>query len=1444
MKNQRDDFPAPVRRTIERRAGHACSICRISTTGANADGSGEITIGTAAHICAASPNGPRYDANMSSAERSAAGNGIWLCRNHGDEVDDDANHYTVEALRRLKREAEQASWRRVSGRMPIAAIGSSFGDDELREAARVDLATIRLTARWPQSAVPLSVAIEGLEEPLTSFGLANAARELDDLILVAAPGMGKTTTLLQVAEGVLASEHGVPIYVALADWATANQSLLESILERAAWQGVANADLRAAATRGELVLLLDGWNELAPDARERARTELERLKAEMPELALMISTRPQALDIPFTGTKIDLSPLDEDQQLMIAQALRGEDGAALLDRAWRTPHVRDLVAIPLYLDALMRLPPGAPFPETREAVLRSFVDAHEAKPHHLAKLHALLGPFQRDYLEGLALAASAAITPSLDDAGARRSIAATASALMDDGQIATRPDSTTAVAALVDHHVLVRAGNGVAFQHQQFQEWFASQGVERQMIAAANEEAERKTLQRSMLDRPAWEEAIMFAIERMARSDTGAQNAAAAAILSAFAVDPLLAAEMIHRATDAVWAKIAERITGWVRLWHRPGTSDRALRFMLDTGRSEFFDLVWPLITDANDQVSLKALRNCRRFDVRLLGLNGSARVRGLNPGPRQVLLHEIASHGDFDSMAFAVEIARTDPEPEVQMSVADALIFRRADRHLNRLLEAAADSVLDHIARPGYSDFVAEPAVSRKLDAARARLQAAERTIRDRLFAILTQPADLKFEQQVSDLVAAFEPGNGDDDGRRLYHLNDEYSGAIADGLLRRLRAGKPLAYGTDDLLAAAGYAVEDEALVAVALTAGERDSNADAAASVLGPTAVGKLVDALVPIAARLKDRSLPYDKANSDRYHVLVGRITRAPVASLVGAARARSPNADASLLVLLAELLTRNRDPGPRSRPVVGSLRDDVRTLAEEWAKRLLADDTASRHDVAEIAELMANVPHVSLLPVLVQMLDANLAHYGAARAEAQASGWREGRARDEAQNPQTHQYARAFTAINAPETRTLLRGYLDHPHFGQEAAEVICTHWIEANEPQRGQIIHRNPDFAHVRTRRAARLADPDRTDPDAEAIFAVVERLIGDSSSDEQHAHAVALACAAARLPHGRRPATIDRLLALAQRRVAPRLIASLIQSGEVIRTEVVRRGIDAVFEEAKTKTWMLHGSDAYQLNDWLRLLPFTDDLSAAVEVLRAIPPEHRPVDRIAPLVSNLVYSESAGVEEALFAIADLEPKILRERSWYTTAVALRSESAALRLVALTAAEQAKGSKSSVGSWRWAQDLGELIKAFPRVRSDIYALLANAEPTAGARQLAAAVSNALDADGLFLIIALERRWNIPLLSYHDIRDVVTEQVPAPGWSNAYSIVPIPVADLRRRLLADTSDGSSKDLAARALNAIDEIRDEYGRAMDEPRHPNFLSDRPWPILTPDPDATAV
>lgn len=118
MRRLRDDFSASTKRRIERLAGHACSICSVITTGSNAEGSGLITIGTAAHICAAAEGGPRYDPAMTVEQRSSASNGIWLCRNHGDLIDDDPAYFTVQRLRDLKRKEDPSGTRHRTRSLP------------------------------------------------------------------------------------------------------------------------------------------------------------------------------------------------------------------------------------------------------------------------------------------------------------------------------------------------------------------------------------------------------------------------------------------------------------------------------------------------------------------------------------------------------------------------------------------------------------------------------------------------------------------------------------------------------------------------------------------------------------------------------------------------------------------------------------------------------------------------------------------------------------------------------------------------------------------------------------------------------------------------------------------------------------------------------------------------------------------------------------------------------------------------------------------------------------------------------------------------------------------------------------------------------------------------------------------------------------------------------
>ncbi len=114
--NNRDEFSEKVRRAVAARAGWRCSLagCGKLTVGPSGEGPDKSTnIGEAAHICAASQGGRRYDASMTPNERSGIDNAMWLCSDHAKLIDRDEVTHTAERLRAMKREHEAACARAV-----------------------------------------------------------------------------------------------------------------------------------------------------------------------------------------------------------------------------------------------------------------------------------------------------------------------------------------------------------------------------------------------------------------------------------------------------------------------------------------------------------------------------------------------------------------------------------------------------------------------------------------------------------------------------------------------------------------------------------------------------------------------------------------------------------------------------------------------------------------------------------------------------------------------------------------------------------------------------------------------------------------------------------------------------------------------------------------------------------------------------------------------------------------------------------------------------------------------------------------------------------------------------------------------------------------------------------------------------------------------------------
>jgi len=116
MSNARDDFSEETRQLIAKRAGYICSYpgCGRMTVALSPDRKTGLTMtGVAAHITAASAEGPRFDKTMSSEERKSERNGIWVCQTHGKFIDDNSSKCTIGELRRFKAQHEKWVFDRV-----------------------------------------------------------------------------------------------------------------------------------------------------------------------------------------------------------------------------------------------------------------------------------------------------------------------------------------------------------------------------------------------------------------------------------------------------------------------------------------------------------------------------------------------------------------------------------------------------------------------------------------------------------------------------------------------------------------------------------------------------------------------------------------------------------------------------------------------------------------------------------------------------------------------------------------------------------------------------------------------------------------------------------------------------------------------------------------------------------------------------------------------------------------------------------------------------------------------------------------------------------------------------------------------------------------------------------------------------------------------------------
>ncbi|MBO3758902.1 hypothetical protein [Ciceribacter sp. L1K22] len=1469
MGRNGNDFSERTKLLLAQRVGWLCSKpgCPKPTVGPKKGSDGVVKLGEAAHITAASAGGPRYDASLSSEERRSFSNGIWLCRDHAHQIDHDEEHFTVAMLRQWKRDAEARAFEQlttgglartvnlgpelIEELKELAASLSLPAEDDLlnvkrrlQESVSKHLDAFESLPEWPVHTVKLSLEAQLPHDKSGIFDvdrLGPALQAAGEVSIVAPPGTGKSTTLVQLGRKL--NEGGpIPLLIPLAEWAYDGGDIFAWTANRNAFLGIRPEHLKFLAHHGELALLLDGWNELEGEGRKKLLNQLKGLRRDYPLLLVCMSTRQQAREVPVRGPQVRIRPLSEEQQLVVARALKGHVGEKVLDHAWRTTGLRDLTGIPLYLSVLIEVSGDNGLPETKEEILRRFVEKHESVPERAEILDQELHGQHSKILEGLAVEATIAANTTIAEAKAFSVVKTVEDRLVEDGQLSSVHQPKLVLEVLVNTHTLEStASSGVSFQHQQFQEWYASHEVERQML-----DAHRTGLGLTdefaiaVLNNPAWEEAVLFAAERLSRRDNDGVAAVATAITTCLQIDPLFAAAILARSASGVWDKVGEAIQSFARQWHRPGRVDRGLSFMVATGRPEFADDIWPLVTSSDSQVQLPALRTGTRFKISVLGDHLQRSLTSLDEATRERLLSGLAYEGDIYALELVADLAKRDDSTKVQNDVFDALMFRLAERQALELLRSGSNDVWKHVAARGYAREISDPEIAARLRAIEDELlnetARPERTLAA-LVGLEPVPPD-----RVTELLATPEfDFKADNAGSSLSRAQERLPSAVGEAMRQRLAKGLPLPWRPDDFLTTVPD--QDEGPIAQVVLKDEVDQERrKEAARVVGSRTIRAMVEECIRRWMDIKalDRRPAQGEYERLRSQQDLIAVTRPP--AFFKAICSFGDESDADIIAELGRLVARHGgDPNQGELILDAELRTHVVAVMNKWAESLLSSSTATRHHFDEVVRAMKRLPDPAQFVPISRMLNEDLTRWRAAKER-----WRTNRQRGSIPTDVSHSYTwtyrDALAAIGTEEVKDLLVEYLDDPDFSQEAAVALRQIWDKAVAGGEKDIkpFRSWPDFGLALANLARREANPTATTDAAEAILSAATKIISSDSDTPQLSKAAALAGVAVTMPHGNKKELLEGLVATnIPARAKLDLMTRMVVGGLIVEADSLMKGLHQLFEEAETQSWLM-GNDNSEVFKWLKLFPFSDNPLKVLDALESIQAGFRQVRpwHLRGLLQAIGKMPGEGAIEVLSLLAEKEPGLLREYDWYRALVAQWGQGSLELLEAVAAGRFGNADAVKSGGYQLPGEVAALMKETREGEKQLIAHFKEATNDSQKAFLAAVISE-FGSTNSFLALVNDPvgRAAAKQQLHSTLMELTYRKDPVSPDGNAYELVPVDATALRRALfkLSVSDQTEIASFAVLCLEMIDELRDEYDGIDTEPRHPDISTGRPWPPI---------
>ncbi|MCS6326557.1 MAG: hypothetical protein H8K06_05650, partial [Nitrospira sp.] len=558
-------------------------------------------------------------------------------------------------------------------------------------------------------------------ETIELSGLHAILREGRRVVLEAPAGRGKTTTLTQLAERHLAHSE-LPFLIDLPSWNKSATDLLGFVagMREFRSRGISAEDLARLFNAVHFSFLLNGWNEVPDKYSEQCVQAIRELERSFPKAGIIIVTRSHHIKPPLPGSiQLKLLSLSRAQRTEYLEKRLASRARELDQKLDEDPILDDLTRTPLILSEVTTLfSSGRIIPRTRIGVLSAvleFIEDSDEHRHHLS-LPPLSGHSQ-NYLAQLAVEMTKDGEITVQESRARHIVHSVSLRLHAIGEISQLPEPLQILGALCAHHVLERSDDpavGYKFEHQQFQEFLTTIEIKRQLFALINthDSEQESRFAREYVNQPAWQESLCMIAEELGEvtaglSASGEHIAAGRRLVNlALTVDLVFSAQLGRLCGAAVWQEVRMAVGERLRYLYAKGGEHRqkwALAGMLASGSEDFKDILVPLLSDENNQVSLPIYRAGHEFHISSLGQNWRSIVGAWEEAQRVRFVHEVVQERWMAHVA--EDFAKSDPSPRVRMAALHALHWAGADIAIAKVLAEAAPQIFERALQEGILD-------------------------------------------------------------------------------------------------------------------------------------------------------------------------------------------------------------------------------------------------------------------------------------------------------------------------------------------------------------------------------------------------------------------------------------------------------------------------------------------------------------------------------------------------------------------------------------------------------------------------------------------------------------------------------------------------------------------------------------------------------------------